>query len=473
MERTCRFYLRHDILYLELQSMANDVLTFAGRIVLSCLAAALLEPSVCAQESGVAVWLTNPDRSSLFKLQDASLSFTTGTIPLPRIAIDPARKFQSIVGFGFALTGGSAQLLIRMTPEKRAAILKELFSTDGNNIGLSYLRVSIGASDMNEGVYSYDDLPPGETDAKLAHFSLAHDERDVIPVLKEILALNAQLRVLGSPWSAPAWMKTNGEVKGGKLKPEFYATYAQYFVRYIEGMRAHGIAIDAITIQNEPLNPNNTPSMVMEAPEEGAFIKNNLGPAFQKAAIHTKIFLYDHNCDVPEYPLSILQDPGAAKYVDGSAFHLYGGKMDAMSKVHDAYPNKNLYFTEFMAEDLEHPDLMRVAEPVSGTVIGATRNWSRVVLLWNLAADPHFGPHTNDGGCGICQGAITIDGDAVTRNLAYYVIAHFAKFVRPGSVRIASSGPETLPNVAFQTTNGQMVAVVANTSGSPQTFSLA
>ncbi|MGA8025947.1 MAG: glycoside hydrolase family 30 beta sandwich domain-containing protein [Bryobacteraceae bacterium] len=363
--------------------------------------------------------------------------------------------------------------MVRMTPEKRAAIINELFSAEGSGIGLSYLRVSIGASDMNEGVYSYDDLPPGDTDANLARFSLAHDKADVIPVLKEILAVNPQLRILGSPWSAPAWMKTNGKVKGGKLKPEFYATYSQYFVRYIEGMRAHGIEIDAITIQNEPLNPNNTPSMVMEAPEEATFIKNNLGPAFQKAGIHTKIFLYDHNCDVPEYPLSILQDPAAAKYVDGSAFHLYGGKIEAMSKVHDAYPDKNLYFTEFMAEDLQHPNLMPIAEPVSGTVIGATRNWSRVVLLWNLAADPHFGPHTNDGGCGICQGAITIDTDAVTRNLAYYVIAHFAKFVRPGSVRIASSGPEMLPNIAFQTTNGQTVAVVANTSGSSQTFSLA
>ncbi len=453
--------------------MVNDVLTFVRRIASCCLAAILLQPSVSAQERGIAVWLTNPDRSSLFKLQDSSLPFTTGTIPFPRIESDPAGKFQSMVGFGFALTGGSAQLFIRMTPEKRAAILKELFSVEGNSIGLGYLRVSIGASDMNEGVYSYDDLPPGETDANLARFSLAHDEADVIPVLKEILALNPQLRILGSPWSAPAWMKTNGKVKGGKLKQEFYSTYAQYFVRYIEGMRAHGIAINAITIQNEPLNPNNTPSMVMEALEEAAFIKNNLGPAFQKAGIHTKIFLYDHNCDVPEYPLSILQDPAAAKYVDGSAFHLYGGKIEAMSKVHDAYPDKNLYFTEFMAEDLQHPDLMPVAEPVSGTVIGATRNWSRIVLLWNLAADPQFGPHTNDGGCGICQGAITIDGDVVTRNLAYYVIAHFAKFVRPGSVRIASSGPETLPNVAFQTTNGQTVAVVANTSGSPQTFSLA
>jgi glucosylceramidase len=359
-----------------------------------------------------------------------------------------------------------------MSRENRAAILRELFAKDGENIGLSYLRLSIGASDMNEGVYSYDDMPEGQTDKELIHFNLAHDEAEVIPVLKEILSINPGIRILGSPWSAPAWMKTNGKVKGGKLKQEFYPAYSQYFIRYIEGMRAHGITIDAITIQNEPLNPNNTPSMVMEAGEEAAFIKNHLGPAFERAKMRTKIFLYDHNCDVPEYPLSILRDPVAARYVDGSAFHLYGGKIEAMSEAHGAFLRKNLYFTEFMAEDLELPNRMPVAEPVSGTVIGAVRNWSRIVLLWNLAADPHLGPHTNDGGCPICQGAITIDRDEVTRNLAYYVIAHFSKVIRPGSVRVDSTGPASLPNAAFRTPTGQMAIVVANTSGSAQTFNV-
>jgi glucosylceramidase len=306
-----------------------------------------------------------------------------------------------------------------MTSRERAAILRELFAEDGKNIGLSYLRVSIGASDMNDRVFSYDDVPKGATDPNLTHFSLEHDEADVIPILKEILKINPNIRILGSPWSAPAWMKTNGNVKGGELKKEYRASYAQYFVRYIEGMKAHGIAIDAITIQNEPLNANNTPSMLMPASDQASFIKDDLGPAFSKGNIQTKILLYDHNCDVPEYPLSILKDLAANKYVDGSAFHLYGGKIEAMSLVHNAYPEKNLYFTEFMAEDLDHPSLMPVASPVHGTAIGAIRNWSRTVLLWNLAADPHFGPHTDNGGCTICQGAITIDGNTVTRNLAY------------------------------------------------------
>lgn len=436
------------------------------------VAVLLLPLGLSAQNGNVSVWLTNPDRSALFALQDSLLEFSKSSKPHPTIEVNEEQSFQSMIGFGFALTGGSAQLLTRMNSSERAAILKELFAEDGKNIGLSYLRISIGASDMNDRVFSYDDLRDGETDLNLVHFSLAHDEADVIPVLKEILAINPKIRILGSPWSAPAWMKTNGNVKGGELKREYYATYAQYFVRYIQGMKAHGIAIDAITIQNEPLNPKNTPSMLMFAPEEGDFIKSDLGPAFKKAKIQTKIVLYDHNCDVPEYPLSILKDPAARKYVDGSAFHLYGGNIEAMSQVHNAYPQKDLYFTEYMAEDLSHPSLMPVASPVHGTVIGATHNWSRTVLLWNLAADPHFGPHTDNGGCTECQGAVTIDGDTVTRNLAYYVIAHFSKFVRPGSVRIASTSPETLPNVAFRTGNGQKVVVVANDGDSMRTFNL-
>ncbi|HZY63983.1 MAG TPA: glycoside hydrolase family 30 beta sandwich domain-containing protein, partial [Edaphobacter sp.] len=248
--------------------------------------------------------------------------------------------------------------------------------------------------------------------------------------------------------------------------------YAMYFVKYIEGMKAEGILIDAITVQNEPLNPKNTPSMVMLAPEQDKFIKEDLGPAFRKAGLATKVILYDHNCDRPDYPISILKDPAAYQYVDGSGFHLYGGTIDAMSKVHDAFPKKNLYFTEQMVVDRPGTDQTKIADPEARIVIGATRNWSRNVLLWNLAADPQFGPHTNDGGCTMCEGAITLDGDHVTRNLAFYTIAHASKFVRPGSVRIGSNEPDSLPNVAFQTPQGKTVVVVVNRSDSAKQFNI-
>ncbi|SPF48070.1 Glucosylceramidase [Candidatus Sulfopaludibacter sp. SbA4] len=436
------------------------------------VALGLMPSSVCAQKKGdAALWLTTPDKSALFERQKTVLHFAKSATPNPVIDVDDKQKFQPIDGFGYALTGGSAQHMIRMDAAKRAALIKELFADDGNNIGVSYLRVSIGASDLNDHVFSYDDLPPGETDKEMSRFSLDPDRADVIPILKEILAVNPKIEILGSPWSAPAWMKTNNNVKGGKLKPEYYDAYARYFVKYIQGMKAEGIRIDAITIQNEPLNEKNTPSLQMLSADQDVFIKSHLGPAFHAAGIDTKIVLYDHNCDHPEYATAILDDPEAAKYVDGSGFHLYGGKIDAMSGVHNSHPGKNLYFTEQMVTgSIEGRPTANVAAPVRRLIIGATRNWSRNVILWNLAADPKNNPHTDNGGCTMCQGAITIDGNTVSRNVAYYAIAHAAKFVRPGSVRISSNDLDTLPNVAFQTPDKKTVLIVVNGAQAPQTF---
>jgi glucosylceramidase len=426
--------------------------------------------SASAQEKGkVAFWLTNPDKSARFELQKPGLSFHDSIASTnPAIVVDERQEFQSIDGFGFALTGGSAMHMVRMNPDARAALIKELFATDGTNIGISYLRLSIGASDLNDHVFSYDDLPDGETDPEMAKFSLKPDEADVIPVLKEILAVNPHILILGSPWSAPPWMKSNNHVKGGKLKPEYYDAYARYFVKYIQGMKAKGITIDAITIQNEPLNEKNTPSLQMLPPDQAIFIKSHLGPAFKAAGITTKIILYDHNCDVPEYPIAILNDPEANPYIDGSGFHLYGGRIDAMTRVHEAHPNKQVYFTEQMVTESPQKPTINIGGPVRRLIIGATRNWSRNVILWNLAADPKNDPHTDNGGCSMCQGAITIDGNNVARNLAYYAIAHASKFVRPGSIRIGSNDLPGFPNVAFKTPQGGKVIIVVNNGASSQ-----
>jgi glucosylceramidase len=423
-------------------------------------------------ERAARLWLTTPDRAAIVALQASALPFSAQAGPLPVLTVDDAEHFQTIDGFGFALTGGSAQLLMRMGAAQRSALLKELFTTGGDGIGVSSLRLTIGASDMNERVYSYDDLPAGETDAEMTKFSLGPDRADVIPVLKEILAIRPGIKILGSPWSAPAWMKTNQDVKGGELKPEYYGAFAKYFVKYIEAMRAEGIAMDAITVENEPLNPKNTPSMVMFAQQQDAFIAENLGPAFEKAGIRTKILLYDHNPDVPSYPLSILADPAASRYVDGTAFHLYGGQPSVLTQVHDGYPKKNLYMTEQSVTGRRGSGPLGIAEPVRQVMIGATRNWSRSVLLWNLAADPQNGPHTNNGGCTGCSGAITLNGDSVTKNVAYYVVEHFSQFVPPGSVRVASSEMEQLASVAFLTPESKVVLVVSNTGNFPKPFAV-
>jgi glucosylceramidase len=444
------------------------------RLVSASIISLCLVLSLHAQKNAsVAVWLTNSDKTALFAEQAQSLRFGKAAGQALTISIDDKQTLQTIDGFGFALTGGSAQHMVRMNPAKRASLIQELFGVAGKDIGISYLRVSIGSSDLNDHVFTYDDLPAGQTDPDMARFSLDEDRADVIPVLKEILKVNPKMKILGSPWTAPSWMKSNDNPKGGKLKPECYPAYARYFVKYIQGMRAEGIRIDAITVQNEPLNEKNTPSLSMSATEEADFIKNHLGPAFQAARIDTKIVLYDHNCDVPQYATSILADAQAARYVDGSGFHLYGGQIEAMSQVHGAYPRKNLYFTEQMVTgSVESRPSVNVASPVRKLIVGATRNWSRNVLLWNLAADPQNRPHTDNGGCGTCQGAITIDGSTVTRNVAYYAVAHASKFVRPGSVRIGSNSPDTLPNVAFKAPGGKRVLIVVSAGQSPETFAI-
>jgi glucosylceramidase len=253
------------------------------------------------------------------------------------------------------------------------------------------------------------------------------------------------------------------------LLTQYYGVYANYFVKYIQAMKAQGITIDAITPQNEPLNGGNTPSMTMQAMEEATFVKNNLGPALQTAGLNTKIIVWDHNCDVPSYPLTILADPDAAKYVDGSGWHLYGGNITALTTVHEAYPTKNIYFTE---QYVGGPGNFSsdLSWAVKNLIIGASRNWSRNVLEWNLAADASYGPHTS-GGCGNCQGAFTIAG-SIVRNTSYYIIAHASKFVRPGSVRIGSNIAGNLQNVAFVTPDGKKVLIVLNDSNSTQTFTI-
>ena len=455
----------------------------SSRPVLIAFASALvcMAPLRCsAQEPAqppdvVTAWITNHSRTQLFT--PTTLRWNgpgQGTVAATTINIDRAKTYQVVDGFGFALTGGSAQLLHRMEPAKRHALLQEIFGHGSQDTGVSYLRISIGASDMNDHVYTYDDLPQGVTDPGLAHFSLAEDEKDVIPVLKEILAISPKLQILASPWTAPSWMKSNDLPKGGSLRVEDFPVYAEYLVRYLRQMQAEGIPISALTIQNEPLNPKNTPSMVMEATDQDTFLRDALGPALKRAGLRTRVVLYDHNCDRPDYPLAILADPKARVYAEGTGFHLYRGEISAMTQVHDAYPEKGLHFTEQMV--VEHTSgsvLEPVAYPVSRVLIAAMRNWARTVLLWNLAADPSFGPHTPDGGCPVCQGAITLDGDKADRNIAFYTVAHASRFVPPGSVRIDSTqtDPE-LANVAWQTPQSRHVLLVANTSSAKKDFTV-
>lgn len=426
-------------------------------------------PPVNLSFAKITSWITKADQSALLQKQSNEFSFSSPSNSFPSIDIDSTQRFQTIDGFGYTLTGGSAYLLNRLSASVKTPLLQELFGAAENSIGVSYLRISIGASDLDASVFSYDDMAAGQTDLSLSRFNLSQDTVDLIPVLKQILAINPSIKILGSPWSAPTWMKDNGLSKGGGLLPQYYNAYAQYFVKYIQQMQSKGIRIDAITPQNEPLHGGNNPSMVMTALQQADFIKNSMGPAFQAAGITTKIIAYDHNCDHPDYPLTLLNDAGARTFLDGSAFHLYAGDISALSTVHDQFPNKNLYFTEQWtgANASFDGDLKW---HIKNVIIGSMRNWSKVALEWNLANEPSYGPHT-PGGCTECKGALTIN-NGVARNVSYYIIAHVSKFVPAGSVRIASNVTGGLSNVAFVTPTGKKVLLVLNEGATDINFNI-
>lgn len=433
-------------------------------------------PALLAVGDTVSVWMTTGNKTALLAKQP-TLTFAANTNSNPTIAVDGATTYQTMDGFGYTLTGGSAFVINRMPATPRAALLSELFTRNYSSLGVSYLRLSIGASDLSAAPFTYDEVPAGQTDPTLASFTIDAERTDLLPVLKQILAINPNVTLLATPWTAPRWMKDNGTYVGGSLLPAYYQAYANYFVKYIQAMKVEGITIAAVTPQNEPLNPNNNPSLSMTAAQEATFIKDYLGPALQTAGLTTKIIVYDHNADHTEYPLAILNDPAVHAFVVGSAFHLYAGTIDALTTVHNAHPDRNVYFTEqYTSSSGSFSGDLRWH--IRNVIVGAPANWSRNALEWNLANDENFGPHTS-GGCSNCLGGVTINSSsaAVTRNVAYYLIGHAARFVDPGSVRVASAvsgGSQTtaLVTVAFRTPAGRYVVIAMNDGKTTQSFNI-
>jgi glucosylceramidase len=390
------------------------------------------------------LFLSLPKQKSFFQKTDQLNADFTGA----KIKIRPEQSFQSIDGFGFTLTGGSAQLIQQLEPSKRAAILQELFGPNG----ISVLRIGVGATDLDATVFSYEDKP--------RKFSLEPSKADLIPVLQQIIALNPAIKIMATPWSPPVWMKDNANSKGGSLLEKQYGAYANYLAKYIQAMAKEGINIWALTPQNEPLHPGNNPSMYMSSEMQSKFIKTALGPIFQKQNIQTKIIVYDHNCDHPEYAIDLLNDPETRKYVNGSAFHLYNGDIAALSKVKAAHPDKDLYFTEqwtgykgdFTGDFMWH---------IKNVILGAVNNHAKTAIEWNLANDPSYGPHT-PGGCTECLGALTISGQDIIRNQSYYIVMQAAKFVPAGSIRLGIEVPEGIQAAAFKRPDGKIVLLVQN-----------
>jgi len=417
----------------------------------------------------VAHFLTKANQTARLQKQTTTIQAIDSSLN-NQITIDATQTYQEIDGYGFAITGGTAGHITGMDASAQESLLNELFGQGEEQIGLSFIRISIAASDLNANVFSYNDLLPGETDENNDQFSIAKDEEILIPLLKRIIAINPNIKIMASPWSSPTWMKDNQNSIGGSLLAKYYESYALYLSKYVEAMSSHDITISHLTIQNEPLHAGNNPSMYMSADDQKFFVRDHLGPLFEEKNIATKIVVYDHNADKPNYPISIMNDAQAKSYIDGSAFHLYAGDISALSTVRNAHPEKSIYFTEQwygapgnFSEDLKWH--------IREVVIGSQRNWSRAVIEWNLSSNTQLTPHTN-GGCTQCLGAITIDDSQVTRNAGYYVVGHVSKFVPTGSIRIASTEISDLPNIAFITPSDQLVLLVLNNTESGVSFNV-
>ena len=426
-----------------------------------CLAAALV--GACARGS-VDVYVTTADAARLLARED-NLRFRSPAhdTSVATITVDERRAYQEMIGFGAALTDASAWLIQhRLAPAQRDSLLRDLFGPDPG-AGFSFVRIDMGASDFALHQYSYDDVPIGQRDSTLAHFSIAPDTAETIPLLRRALAINPQLKVLASPWSAPAWMKTSRSMIRGTLRPDAYDAYAEYFRRFVSDYAARGVPIFAITVQNEPhFEPADYPGMRLEPAARAEFIGRHLGPLLARTHAETRILDWDHNWDDPKSPLAVLADSNARKYVSGVAWHCYAGDVSAQTTVHDAFPDKDAYFTECSGGDWAPKFADNLSWMVRTLIIGATRNWARGVLLWNLALDTARGPHL--GGCGNCRGVVTIDPrhGFIVRNEEYYALAHASRFVKPGAHRIESNIVDKLDNVAFQNTDGSRVLIVLN-----------
>ncbi|HKO16331.1 MAG TPA: glycoside hydrolase family 30 beta sandwich domain-containing protein [Gemmatimonadaceae bacterium] len=423
----------------------------------------------------VQTWLTTADQRKGLS-HEPDLRLHTDSAPaLPTIDVDEHTVYQKMLGFGAAFTDASAYLIQeKMSAAQREALLQDLFARP-NGIGLSFMRVPMGASDFSLRQYSYDDMPAGQTDSTLAHFSIEPDRRDKLPLIKRALAIDPQLTIMASPWSPPGWMKATGSLIQGTLRPEFYDSFADYFVRFIQAYAAEGVRVHAITVQNEPnFEPGDYPGMRLEAPARAPVIGDHVGPRLAAAGLSTVIWDWDHNWDVPQSPEIVLGDSAANRYVQGVAWHCYAGDVSAQGLVHRDYPDKDTYFSECSGGEWAPNYADNLKFFVGTLIIGSTRNWARGVALWNLALDENHGPHT--GGCGDCRGVVTITSatGAYTRNVEYFALGHASRFVRPGASRIASTSDlQGLTSVAFRNADdGSKVLIVLNGATQDRTFSV-
>ncbi|HVW78696.1 MAG TPA: glycoside hydrolase family 30 beta sandwich domain-containing protein [Alloacidobacterium sp.] len=424
-------------------------------------------PDTSTRPAGVRAWRTTDKQR--FAAIGAPEWRENEAISAMSIRLDPDQRYQQILGFGAALTDASCYLLEQLDPAKRKALLEECFGASG--LRMSVARTTIGSSDYSLNAYTYDDTQQPDPDLK--HFSIDHDRKYILPVLQEAQRVNPDLFYFSSPWSPPAWMKAGNTLLGGSMRNRYFASYAQYFVKFLQEYAASGVKIRAVTVQNEVDTDQDgrMPQALWGQEYEMAFVKEHLGPALQKNRLDTKIWIIDHNYNLWGRAVDELSDPDVYKYVDGVAWHGYYGPPSAMTRVHDMFPDKNAYWTEG-GPDYKSPDYATDWAKWSSTFTGILRNWARCIVSWNLVLDENGKPNIGPFDCG---GVVTLNSKTqeITRSGQYWAFAHYSKVIKPGAYVIASWGElKGIEHIALKNPDGSHVLILTNT-GSEQTLQCA
>lgn len=424
----------------------------------------------------VSIVQSTNDQTQLMATQPTT-QFTDTTAGTNNILVDETQQYQTIEGFGAAFTDSAAYLLEQVeSPTAQAGTLSDLFTRTGNGIGLSFMRVPIGATDIARSLYSFDDVPTGQSDPTLANFSIAHDQPYILPLIQQAKALNPQMKLLATPWSPPAWMKSTDSMNSGTLLPADYTPFANYLVKYLQAYKAAGITYDYLTIENEPLNQTTSyPSMYMDAPTQLTVMRDYVLPALTAANLTTKLFVYDHNWDTPAYPETVLADPtiAASPLIAGTAWHGYAGTPGAQQTVQNMFSSLGTWETEHSGGTWQTnqftTDFMEITQ--------AMRNASKSFVKWSLALDQTLGPNLTEldtglGGCATCTPIVTVNSTtgAVTKDVEYYTLGHYSKYVLPGAKRIYSSNNPSIVSVAFINPDNSKALIAFNNATTTQTF---
>jgi glucosylceramidase len=394
------------------------------------------------------------------------------------IVLNPHATRQEVLGFGAAMTDSSCYILSQMSHAERAPLMRDLFAPE--EMAFNVCRTCIGASDYARNVYSFDDS--NEPDPELKKFSIDHDKAYILPILREARKANPELFLFSSPWSPPGWMKPNNSMLGGAMRKTSFAPYANYFLKFLEGYKAEGVTIDAVTVQNETdaEQEGNMPACLWAQEQEMDFVKSHLGPALRKAGSSTKIWVLDHNYSLWGKAIDELSDSEVYEYVDGIAWHGYVGEPTAMTRVHEAFPEKNAYWTEG-GPDINQPDYQTDFTTWADTFNGIFNNWARSITSWNIALDEHGKPNVGPFSCG---GLVTVENGShkITQSGQYWAFAHYSKHIKRGarvfatdgigdtgagtlvgaSSIVKSEGSKVVSHAGFRNPDGSYVVTLAN-----------